>query len=501
MVRTSQCLFVTVTIICALVAVCGIASDAPAHTRPNILFIMIDDLGWMDIRAQGNETFVTPNLDRLATQSTRFTDYYAAAPVCSPTRAACITGLAPARVKVTNHIPDRWSFYDAKGTAKTKPDERKGRDWGPGKSLHVLDKSHQTIAHRLKATGYHTAFIGKWHLAGPDGRTTDTSLFPESYGFDLNIAGNAMGGPGTFHAPINMPNYKAGKPGEYLPNLLAQEAVDYLESAKDDASPFFLCFWTYTVHWPIQATPDLYAHYTDERNADGSVTEPDMPTRYRAMVEGMDIAVGQVLDALDAMKLSSNTLVVFTSDNGQMPGSSVADPLRAAKGYLYEGGIRVPMMMRWPGHIRAGVVDATPTISMDFAPTFLEAAGVTYAPHEFDGKSLLSAASGKGTLQRDALYWHYPHYCYHGMNDMGSVIRCGDYKYIHHYDNADHELFDLKTDIGETLNLYSTKPAKAAELKAKLMAWLKTTDAQLPRLYADIPAEELPGRKRPVPGP
>lgn len=495
----SNCLLVSVTVICSLAA-CGSAARTPTHTRPNILFIMIDDLGWMDIHVQGNETFVTPNLDRLATQSTRFTDFYAAAPVCSPTRAACITGLAPARVKVTNHIPDRWSFYDAKAPAGTKPNERAGRQWGPGKSVHVLDKQHRTIAHRLKAAGYHTAFIGKWHLAGPDGRTTDTSLFPESYGFDLNIAGNAMGGPGTFYAPINMPNYKKGETGEYLPNLLAQEAVDYIESVKDDTDPFFLCFWTYTVHWPIQATPELYAHYTDERNADGSVKEPDMVTRYRAMVEGMDMAVGRVLRALDEMKPASNTLVVFTSDNGQMPGSSVADPLRAAKGYLYEGGIRVPMMMRWPGHIRAGAVETTPTISMDFVPTFLDAAGIDYASDEFDGKSLLSVASGKGTLQRDALYWHYPHYCYHGMNDMGSMIRCGDYKYIHHYDNQDHELFNLKTDIGETVNLIGTEPVKAAALRAKLMAWLKSTDAQVPRLYADIPAEELPGRKRTDPG-
>jgi arylsulfatase A-like enzyme len=497
--ETSKTLFVTVTVIVALAAASCIASQVQSRTQPNILFIMIDDLGWMDMHVQGNDTFVTPNLDRLAAQGTRFTDFYAAAPVCSPTRAACITGLAPARVKVTNHIPDRWSFYDARPSEGGTSAEPSGRRWGPGKSLNVLDKQYRTIAQRLKAAGYHTAFVGKWHLAGADWKTTDTSLFPESFGFDINIAGNAMGGPGTFYAPINMPNYKKGEQGEYLPYLLAQEAVDYMASVKNDTSPFFLCFWTYTVHYPIEATPDLYAHYTDQRNPDGSVKEPDMPTRYRAMVEGMDIAVGRVLSALDAMSLSENTLVVFTSDNGQMPGSSVADPLRSAKGYLYEGGIRVPMIMRWPGHIRAGAVDATPAISMDFAPTFLDAARIDYAAHEFDGTSLLPAASGQGALDRDALYWHYPHYSYHGMNDMGSVIRCGNYKYIHHYDNEDHELFNLKTDIGETVNLYSKEPARAAELKAKLMAWLSATDAQLPRLYADIPAAELPGRKRTVP--
>ena len=185
----------------------SITEDASAsRTPPNILFIMIDDLGWMDIRPQGNEKFVTPNLDRFAEQSTRFTDFYAAAPVCSPTRAACITGLAPARVKVTNHIPDRWSFYNARAPAGAGSRPPTGRKWGPGKSLHVLDKQHRTIAQRLKAAGYNTGFIGKWHLAGPQGNTTDTSLFPESYGFDVNVAGNAMGGPGTFYAPIDMPN-------------------------------------------------------------------------------------------------------------------------------------------------------------------------------------------------------------------------------------------------------------------------------------------------------
>jgi len=467
-----------------------------SHTPPNIVFIMIDDLGWMDIGPQGNTDFVTPNLDRLAEQGTRFTDFYAAAPVCSPTRAACITGLAPARLGVTNHIPDRWSFYDDRSTAGEQPAQRRARKWGPGRSRQVLDKRYPTIAQRLKAAGYGTGFVGKWHLAGADWGTTDTALFPESFGFDRNVAGNAMGGPGSFHAPIEMPNYNKGKAGDYLPDLLAAEAVDYIESVKDSGDPFFLCLWTYTVHYPIQATPALYARYTDERNADGSVKEPDMPTRYRAMVEGMDLAVGRVLRALDELQLASNTLVVFTSDNGQMPGASVADPLRAAKGYLYEGGIRVPMMIRWPGRIRAGAVESTPAISMDFAPTFLDAAGIEYAADEFDGESLLPVAAGTGSLQRDAIYLHYPHYCYHGKNDMGSVIRCGDWKYIHHYDNDDHELFDLRSDIGEQVNLCDREPARVAELRSRLMAWLEATGAELPRLYGSIPATELPGRKR-----
>ena len=197
--------------------------------RPNILFVMIDDLGWMDLGVQGNERFRTPNIDLLAARGTRFTDFYAAAPVCSPTRAACATGLAPARLQVTNHIPDRWSFYDE---PKRGDSPRRGREWGPGRSRDTLDKSQPTIAQRLKAAGYRTGFIGKWHLAGSDWRSTDASLFPESYGFDVNVAGNAMGGPGTFHAPIKMPNYTGGAAGDYLPDLLAQEAVDFLSAPR-----------------------------------------------------------------------------------------------------------------------------------------------------------------------------------------------------------------------------------------------------------------------------
>lgn len=483
---------------CALASCAGTVPTASlGETRaPNIVFIMIDDLGWMDIRAQGNEVFVTPNLDRLARESTRFTDFYAAAPVCSPTRAACITGLAPARLRVTTHIPDRWSFYNARNQAGSAGAKPRGREWGPGESRNVLDKKFTTVAQHLKAAGYRTGFIGKWHLAGADWKTNDATLFPESYGFDVNVAGNAMGGPGTFHAPIAMPNYRKGRAGDYLPYMLAQEAVDYLGTAKEHDEPFFLCLWTYTVHYPIEATAELYAKYSRARNADGSVPEPDMKTRYRAMVEGMDRAVGRVLDALDELELASNTLVVFTSDNGQMPGASVADPLRAAKGYLYEGGIRVPMMMRWPGRVRSGAVERTPGISMDFVPTFLDAAGVAYSSSDFDGESLLPLASGTRPLERDAIYWHYPHYCYHGKNDMASVVRSGDYKYIHHYDNEDHELFDLESDIGEQHNLFATMPQKAAALRSKLMAWLISTDAALPRPYVDIPAAELPGKKR-----
>ncbi|MCK5942092.1 MAG: sulfatase-like hydrolase/transferase, partial [Planctomycetes bacterium] len=335
-----------------------------------------------------------------------------------------------------------------------------------------------------------TGFVGKWHLAGADWRTTDTTWFPENYGFDVNVAGNAMGGPGTFHAPIAMPNYRAGEPGDYLPDLLAQEAIDFVSAPRAEGEPFFLCLWTYTVHWPIEATPELLANYTTD-------AEPDLPTRYRAMVEGMDRAVGRVLDALEQQGLADDTLVVFTSDNGQMPGASVADPLRAAKGYLYEGGIRVPMIVRWPGRVRAGAVERTPAISMDFAPTFLEAAGVPFEVDAFDGVSLLPLCAGEADgLPRASIFVHYPHYSYHGKNHMGSVVRRGDLKYIHHHDDDRHELYDLSRDLGERDNLIAQRPREAAALRAELDDWLRRVDAQLPRPYGDVPADELPGRKR-----
>lgn len=479
-------------------ALAGVAVGQEPPSRPNIVFVMIDDLGWRDIRPQGNDAFVTPNLDRLAREGTRFTDFYAAAPVCSPTRAACITGLAPARLKVTNHIPDRWSFYDEPRRPDERDDEpRRGRRFGPGRSRHTLDPAVDTIAERLRAAGYRTGFVGKWHLAGPDWRTEDTTLFPESHGFDVNVAGNAMGGPGTFFAPIRMPNYQAGEPGDYLPDLLADEACRFVADAatrKDDdgeAQPFLLCLWTYTVHYPIEATAELLARYTDD-------PEPDMPTRYRAMVEGMDRAVGRVLDTLDELQLADDTLVVFTSDNGQMPGASTAAPLRDAKGYLHEGGIRVPLIVRWPGRARAGAVTAAPAISMDFAPTFLAAAGVPFEAHEFDGVDLTPVLeTGKPADDAPrALFWHYPHYAYHGDNHMASAVRVGDLKYIHHHDDDEHELYDLAADIGERHDLFERRPEQAARLRERLHAWLTATGAELPRPYGEIPPDEIPGQKR-----
>lgn len=472
---------------CLVIARVVVSADPPrVDTRPNILFVMIDDLGWMDVGFQGNERFDTPHLDAFAADGMRFTDYYAAAPVCSPTRAACITGLAPARVRITNHVPDRWSFYVRDGAA---------RAFGPGRSRSTLPEGTKTIAERLHDVGYHTGFIGKWHLAGDQWNTRDVTHFPESHGFDVNVAGNAMGGPGTFFAPFQLPNYERGNPGDYLTDHLAREAIEYLTARKAAEQPFFLCLWTYTVHYPIEAPAAYYARYADERDAEGRPVEPDMPTRYRAMVAAMDDAIGRVLKALDDLALSQNTLVVFTSDNGQMPGASVADPLRDAKGYLHEGGIRVPLVVRWPGHVPSGSVSRTPCISMDFAPTFLDAAGIATEPGTFDGVSLLPVLERRAELERDALFFHYPHYAYHGRNAMASVVRMGDWKYIHHLDSDHHELYDLAHDLGERTNLAERHPERVGTMRARLETWLEDVDAAFPRPYDSIPADELLGKK------
>lgn len=450
-------------------------------SRPNILYIMIDDLGWMDLRCQGNPAYRTPNIDRLAGDGMRFTDAYAAAPVCSPTRAAAMTGLAPARLRITNHIPDRWQFY-------------KGRERGPGRSVNYLDPQYVTIAERLKAAGYATAFMGKWHLSGTSWSDENRRYLPENQGFDINVGGCHQGGPGgkgSFFDPFQVPNIPSRNEGQYLPDRLADEAVSFMKKQSDANKPFFLCLWNYTVHWPVEAPDALYKKY--------AAGPPDLHQKYQAMVEGMDRAVGTVLAALDRLHLADDTLVVFTSDNGPFCGDNnemtSAAPLKDSKGYLGDGGIRVPLIIRWPGTIQKNTVCSDPVITMDFVPTFLDAAGVEYGENDFDGESLLPVLTGTGTLRRDAIYVHFPHYAFHRDNRMGGIIRAGDYKLVRYYDNNRVALYNMREDIGETNDLAKRLPEMTARLSGKLDAWLKETKAAMPRPTGDIPEDELYGKK------
>ena len=442
---------------------------------------MIDDLGWMDLRCQGNKDYFTPNIDRLAAQGMRFTDAYAAAPVCSPTRAAAMTGLAPARLHITNHIPDQWRFY-------------KDKALGPGKSVNQLEPKYVTIAERLKTQGYATGFIGKWHLSGPDYNGLPAKYLPMNHGFDINIAGCSRGGPGgngSFFDPYTIPTIKNRKKGEYLPDRLADEAINYMKSQKTAGKPFFLCLWNYTVHWPVEAPDELYKKYAPNGN-------PNLHQKFQAMVEGMDRAIGKVIASLDEMDIANDTFVVFTSDNGPFTGDNneitSTKPLKDAKGYLADGGIRVPLIIRWPGKVKAGTTSDEPVITMDFVPTFLDLAGKSYEPKQFDGESLLPHLTQKAKLKRQSIYFHFPHYAFHRDNKMGSIIRKGDYKLIKYYNGDKPVLYNLRKDIGESTDLSTQEPMKTRELLGDLNNWLIKTNAQLPRKIKDIPDNELFGK-------
>ena len=428
-----------------------------ANARPNLVFIMIDDLGWMDLACQGNKLVETPNIDRLATQGMRFTDNYAAAPVCSPTRAAIMTGKSPARLRITNHLPDQKRFI---------PENPKLL---PAECRDHMALGEVTVAELLKNAGYATAFIGKWHLS----QRGNNDFQPEHQGFDINIGGCDFGGPPTFFDPYRIPTIENRKQGEYLPDRLADESIAFLKANRE--RPFFLCLWNYTVHWPMEAPEALLEKYKTR-------TGPGLnDTRYGAMIEAMDSAIGRILSALDELGLSENTLLVFTSDNGAFGGVGDNRPLRGEKGYLYEGGIRVPLIVRWPGVTKPNSLCSAPTISTDFFPTLLEAAGVPLPVDQpMDGESLVPLFRGESELKRDAIMFHYPNYAFHRGNRLGSAIRSGKYKLIEYFDDSSVELYDLSTDIGETKDLSAELPKVAGELRKKLTNWRKETDAALP---------------------
>ncbi|MDA0811663.1 MAG: sulfatase [Verrucomicrobia bacterium] len=444
----------------------GLASSrsAPATaapTPPNIVVILADDLGWSDLHCQGNPLLDTPHLDRLAKQGMRFTDAYAAAPVCTPTRAAMMTGKSPARLAITNHAPGHQPGF-------LPP----GRDLAEAENLTYLPLGEVTVAERLRKAGYSTGFIGKWHLSDRNGADAkgpfEPQLRPEHQGFDLNIGGCDRGGPPSYFEPYGIPNIPPRRKGDYLPERLADECISFLRA--NQAKPFFLCWWDYSVHYPIQASENLIEKYRHR----AGVKDP----AYAAMIEGMDGAIGRVLQELDALGLSTNTLVLFTSDNGSLFGNL---PLRANKGFLYEGGIRVPWLVRWPGVVKPGSTCSVPVISMDTFSTLLEAAGLKPSPDDLlDGESLLPLLRQTGTLQRKALFLHYPNYAFHQRNRLGGAVREGDFKLIRNYDDDSLELYDLAADLGETRNISGTNPETTQRLKAKLESWLKSSGARMP---------------------
>jgi arylsulfatase A-like enzyme len=419
----------------------------------------------MDLHCQGNERLDTPNIDQLAREGMRFTDAYSAAPVCSPTRAAIMTGQSPARLGITNHLPDQPRFQPKNATLRS------------AKTLEHLPLEQTTIAERLKEARYATAFLGKWHLSGrgkpESGRLAEPNLRPEYQGFDVNIGGCGFGGPPSYFEPYRIPNIEPHREGEYLPDRLADEAIDFIRAHNEE--PFFLALWNYTAHWPMQAPQSLVIKYK-ERVGPG-LKDP----RYGAMIEAMDAAVGRVMTTVDELKLANRTLVIFTSDNGGYNGVSDNRPLCASKGHLYEGGIRVPLIVRWPGVVRPNTTCQTPVISTDLYPTLLEAAGRKPKSGKIlDGESIMPLIKQTDQLKRKAIFFHYPNYAWHRSNRLGGALREGDYKLIKRYDDNSVELYNLADDISEKRDLSEEMPQKASELKRKLEAWLIESGANMP---------------------
>lgn len=442
-------------------------------SRPNIILILADDLGWADLGCYGNMYHETPHLDRLAGKSLRFTDAYATCPVCSPTRASILTGKYPATLNLTDWIPGR---QNRKGVQPTDV-------LVPPNFEQQLNLEEFTLAEALKQQGYVTANIGKWHLG-------DTAHYPTHQGFDLNITGNHYGFPANYFYPYRnhwRKNYtfddliKEGQEGEYLTDRLNEEAIKFI--GKNKNKPFFLYLPHYAVHTPLVSKDGLFNYFTgkEQKVPESTFTNP----RYAGMLKSLDEGVGSILDYLDNEGLTQNTIIIFTSDNGGLsvqeakytPSTSNA-PLRQGKGYLGEGGIRVPLIIHWPGATRPGITEQVVN-SNDLLPTILEGLQISFNEYKIDGKSFLQHLQPGEKLAERSIFWHYPHYSNQGGKPSGAV-RQGDFKLIEYYEDESLELFNLKEDPSESNNLAEQMPGKVKELHQLLQTWRDQTNAQMP---------------------
>lgn len=446
--------------------------------RPNIIFIMIDDMGWRDVGFMGSEYYETPNIDKLAAEGVVFTNGYANAANCAPTRACFLTGqYGPRHGVYTVNNSDRGSSSD--------------RRLIPIANDKTLDSHHITIAEALGPAGYTTASMGKWHMG------TDPELGPIGQGFDVNVGGFQAGSPpGGYFSPYKNPELPDGPDGEYLTDRLTDEALEFIDANKNN--PFFLYMTHYTVHTPIQAKADLIAKYQDKPPSNGQ----DNP-KYAAMIGSLDQGIGRMMDKLDELKLTDNTVVFFFSDNGGYAGATSNQPLRGFKGTFYEGGIREPMFVKWPGVTRAGSTCDTPVISTDFFPTMLEIAGARKPQGKIlDGESIVSLLKGGASLNREAIFWHFPAYLQGSVTGARDskfrtrpvgVVRKGKWKLIQFFEewvldggwgtidtNNAIELYDLENDISETNNLANANKTKRDQLLNLLIDWQNSVAAPIP---------------------
>ena len=445
----------------ALTAWTGVCSGT--EDRPNVILIVGDDLGAVDLGCYGSKFHRTPNLDRLAAEGRKFTQAYSGSPVCSPTRAALMTGKHPARLHLTDWLPGRRDFPAQKLLKPTIRQE--------------LPLEEVTVAERLKEAGYATGHVGKWHLGG-------AGFGPREQGFDVNIAGDDLGSPLSYLAPFRrdnrfIPGLEDAPAGQYLTDRLADEAVKFIEGHKD--GPFFLDLPHYAPHIPMVAKPEVVAKYP---KWDGIPHGRQENPIYAAMLESLDDAVGKVVATVDRLGLAGRTLILFTSDNGGLairegPNTppTINAPLREGKGWVYEGGIRVPLIARWPGRIAPGV-EPTPAWSADLPVTIAGLCGLP--PVEgLDGLSLAGLLTDRRPIAARSLFWHYPHYS-NQLSRPAGAVRDGNWKLVEHYVDGRVELFDLAKDPGESTNLIDKEPAKARELAGKLAEWRSSVGAQMP---------------------
>lgn len=484
---------------------------------PNIVFFLVDDLGWTDLGCYGSSFYETPNVDSLAQDGVRFTSAYATCHVCSPSRASILSGKYPARLHLTDWLPGRKDYPFQ---------ELKNAD-----ILQHLPYEELTLAEALKEDGYSTGIFGKWHLG-------EDPYGPLEQGFDVQVPDWNKGWPLTYYAPFRLPGLE-GKEGEYLTDRLTDEALKFIDTNSDH--PFFLYLSHFAVHDPIEGREDLVNKYSEklpgmhydrppyilEGNPDGStpitieertslledpayagydhlpretvkVKQRQDNVQFAAMVESMDNSLGRIRKKLRELNLTDNTIIVFFSDNGGMAAANFGNPdrkidpeklnkaystavypLRGAKGWMYEGGIRVPLIIQWPGHGEHGTVSDAQVIGTDLYPTLLDMAGLPAHPEQtVDGKSLVPVLQGE-KIDRKALYWHFPHYSNHGMQSPGGAIRTGDYKLLEYYVNGHVQLYNIREDPGELHDLASEMPDKALELKQMLHTWRDSVNAQM----------------------
>jgi len=425
-------------------------SDNASAQRPNIIFILADDLGWTELGCYGNTFNETPNLDELARRGARFTDAYASAPVCSPYRAALMTGQYPARVGITDYL---------------RPNDAKH-----------LSTDYITIAEMLKQAGYATGIIGKWHLTGYANHGAK-EFPPGQHGFDEVIVSENRGiGGGSYFHPyhFNKQIKKRLLGKEYLVDRCNLEAVEFIDRHKD--GPFFLYLSHYAVHTRLVGKPEIVAKYEKKPGAGKGNKAPRNNPHLAAQLESIDEGVGMIMNKLDESGLAQNTVLIFTSDNGGEDRVTSNAPLRAGKSTLYEGGIRVPLIIRWPKVVKPAGVCETPTSNIDFYPTFLQFAGLRADPRQhLDGVSILPLLKNpNANLARDTLYWHYPLEKPHFLGGLSSgAIRQGDFKLIEFFDNGVIEIYNLADDIAEKHNLAGKLPEKVTELKQRLTIWRK----------------------------